>query len=116
MKKYAILALTLVLSAVLLAGCRNRNNNADATSDPTILPTVEMPTMAPTEETTVPTTVPTVPTETYDNGNGPLPGDNNGAMGETDATGTTNDAENGNAAEGETTPAGRSRRTVPKRG
>lgn len=60
MKKYGILALTLVLTAAVLTGCRGRNDMGGNTSEPTIMPTVEMP----TRETTVPTTEATVmPTE-----------------------------------------------------
>lgn len=93
MKKYTILALTLVLTATLFTGCRNRNNGNTATSNPTIMPTVEMPTIATTETPTevstmpVPETHPT--TETH--------GDVNGA---TDATGTTDATDNSDMARG----------------
>lgn len=55
MKKYGIFALTLVLTASVLTGCRSKNDMNGNTSEPTIMPTVEMP----TRETTVPTSAPT---------------------------------------------------------
>ena len=73
MKKYTILALTLVLTATMFTGCRRRNPDA---THPTIVPTMPMPT---TEPTTVPATEPTTTTpatapstDPTDNGNGPL--------------------------------------------
>lgn len=81
MKKISILALTLVLTAALFAGCRNRNQPMEP-SKPSTTPT--------TQETTVPTTAPTQPTvtdtmpsETVDHGNGPIEGteDRNGTTG-----------------------------------
>ena len=65
MKKYGIIALTFVLTALVLTGCRGRRNDMNGVSEPTtILPTVELPTVATTEATTVPTTMPTThPTE-----------------------------------------------------
>ena len=74
MKKYCILALTIVLTAALFTGCGCTNRNSGMTTPTTMLPTTEM--------TTVPTTVPTQPStepsgtngtdETQNHGNGPL--------------------------------------------
>ena len=87
MKKLAILALTLVLTAMALFGCGCRKNMPMDTK-----PTTEttMPTTPSTKPTTQPTTEATTrpsetstPTgETFDNGNGPLPSDSTGAAGE----------------------------------
>lgn len=68
MKKYMILALTLVLTASLFAGCGCTNQHMDTTA-PTVLPTNEEiwnSTETTTHHTTVPTTVPetTVPSTT----------------------------------------------------
>lgn len=74
MKKYTILALVLVLTACLFAGCRSKQNDMTPTSMPTILPTTEMttaPTSAPTQASTAPSTAATEPSETIDHGNGP---------------------------------------------
>ena len=93
MKKYCILALTLVLTAALFTGCGCTNRNAGgATSAPTLMPTTET-TVPTTAAATVPTTDSTVPSthETIDNGNGPVENTPNGTDG---ATG------NGNATEG----------------
>ncbi|MGM9628386.1 MAG: hypothetical protein ACI3V4_09910 [Faecousia sp.] len=95
MKKYCILALTIVLTAALFTGCGCTNRNAGgATSAPTLMPTTET-TMPTTEATTVPTTNSTVPStqETIDNGNGPVENTPNGTNGN-GATG------NGAATEG----------------
>ena len=66
MKKYSILALVLVLTAALFAGCRGRNQTGDTmapttgTVAPTVYPTTEATqpatTHAPTEHTTEHTT------------------------------------------------------------
>lgn len=80
MKKYAIAALCLVLTAAMFAGCGCTNRNMDNnTSSPTVLPTnnevwdtTEATTRATTEATTAPTAVTTEPTATADHGNGPL--------------------------------------------
>lgn len=76
MKKYSILALVFVLTAVLFVGCGCTNRNMDNTSAPTLLPTetTRATTEATTEMTTIPTTDTTMPStnETIDNGNGPL--------------------------------------------
>lgn len=96
MKKYSILALTLVLTAALLVGCGCTNTTTmETTSAPTNMPTTHATTEPTTEMTTMPTTMATQPSETIDNGNGPL----------TDATGTTNET----MAEG----AGRARQRMP---
>ena len=88
MKKIGFLALTLVLTAGVLAACGCTNQNMDNTSMPTVLPTNEE--NWTTTATTVPTTPATTPTEssaanggnqgsnglttapTVDHGNGPL--------------------------------------------
>ena len=90
MKKICFLALTLVLTAGVLAACGCTNQNMDNTSMPTVLPTNEE--NWTTTATTVPTTHTTTPTEsdpangenqgtnglttdpTVDHGNGPLEG------------------------------------------
>lgn len=106
MKKFSILALTLVLTAALFVGCGCTNRNAGSTV-PTTVPTT-MPTIAPTEAPTVPTTRDTQPStrETYDNGNG-LPEDP--TIGTTNAAGEATDDANG-AVEG------RARGVVPNAG
>lgn len=74
MKKYTTLALVLVLTACLFAGCRSKSNDMTPTSMPTILPTTEMttaPTSVPTQASTAPSTAATEPSETIDHGNGP---------------------------------------------
>lgn len=92
MKKYTIFALTLVLTAALLAGCRSMGGQTGM-SDPTTTPTGAMPTVATTEATnppTQPTQQHTTPTE---------------ATNSTDTTDTTNDS---------TGPMeGRGRRMIP---
>ena len=60
MKKIIILALTLVLTAALFAGCGCTNTGAGNASTPTGM-TETMPTIATTEPTTRPTTRPTQP-------------------------------------------------------
>ena len=83
MKKYAYLALCLVLTAATMVGCGCTNRNMNETSAPTVLPTneevwesTEPTTRATTQPTTAPTVSPsdaaTVPSETVDRGNGPL--------------------------------------------
>lgn len=73
MKKYSILALTLVLTAALFTGCGCRNTKPMETVAPTTMPTTQA-TTEPTEVTTRPTetTIPAETNETIDNGNGPL--------------------------------------------
>ena len=58
MKKYSILTLVLVLTAVLLTGCRNPNKNAAPTTVPTTHATTAPTTMPHTEPATVPHTEP----------------------------------------------------------
>ena len=79
MKKYTILTLTLVLTAVLLMGCGCTNQDMGTNSVPTVLPTNEevQPTTRETsrpttEATTMPSTAATAPSETIDRGNGPI--------------------------------------------
>ena len=65
MKKYAIMALCLVLTLLVLTGCRGRQDTG-ATSAPTVMPTVELPTSTtetPTAGPTEPSTAPTKSTE-----------------------------------------------------
>ena len=72
MKKYTILALALVLTASLFAGCRSRKPSMTPTSMPTTVPTTQVTTAPTTAPTTMPTTAPTTePKETVDYGNGP---------------------------------------------
>ena len=73
MKKYTLLFLVLVLTAVVFTGCGCRSSQPMNTTVPTTMPTTApttMPTTAPTEATvqTAPTTQ-----ETIEDGNGPLP-------------------------------------------
>ena len=73
MKKYTVLFLVLVLSAVIFTGCGCRNSQPMNTTAPTTMPTTApttMPTTAPTDATVK--TAPTVD-ETIEDGNGPLP-------------------------------------------
>ena len=82
MKKYSILVLALVLTAALLTACGCRNSKPMNTV-PTTVPTTEA-TKPTTQPTTAPTTSPTMAPETtennnatIDNGNGPLPTNDN---------------------------------------
>lgn len=95
MKKYSILAVSLVLTAALFAGCGCTNQDPARNTVPTTMPTT-MPTTATTEATTAATTEHTAPSTdaTIDHGNGPLE--------ETNTTGAT-----------ESTAAGRSRQSTP---
>ena len=80
MKKVSILFLVPVLACCILAGCRDRNQPMETTrpdTAPTVAPTV-MPTVIPETEQTRPTTANTQPTETVDNGNGPMNGTDSG--------------------------------------
>ena len=86
MKKYSILVFALVLTAVLLTACGCRNSKPMNTV-PTTVPTTEA-TRPTTQPTTAPTTSPTIAPETttstdatIDNGNGPLPTNDNGDLG-----------------------------------
>lgn len=94
MKKYTILALTLILTATLLAGCRNPNMDMDMnpgnTSTPTGSTTEPITTQPATQpQTSEPATLPhTDPTE------------------ESSSTGTDEGSNNGDVE-------GRSRRRMP---
>ncbi|MBR2420975.1 MAG: hypothetical protein IKB09_01320 [Oscillospiraceae bacterium] len=106
MKKYAYIALCLVLTASVLAGCGCTNQNMETKPEPTILPTNEEvwdTTERPIPNTTQPS-ITTHPSETTDRGNGPLedlPTDTTQASTATDPSETTGAAE------------GRSRRMMP---
>lgn len=99
MKKYLIIALTLVLTAMLFTGCRRRNDMDNtvvptptvthATTAPTTAPTTAA-TTAPTTETTAPHPTGEVPEHTPDN-----------------TTGTDHDVTEGTDVEG------RARRHIP---
>ena len=96
MKKMICLALSLVLCAAVLAGCRS-NNQPMETTRPEPMPSTAPTTMPPAtmpSETTLPTTG-TIPSETMDRGNGPL-----------DATDST-------TSTGGTAPQGESRNISP---
>lgn len=88
MKKYACLALALVLTAAFLVGCGCTNQKMDETAAPTVLPTNEEK-WSSTEPSTRPTTAPTTdsttqstePSQTIDRGNGPLEDDTTGSTG-----------------------------------
>lgn len=77
MKKYAILAAMLVLTAAVLAGCRNPNT--DATQAPT--QSVTLPTIAPTTPHTSQPTTPATEEPTIGEG-GTMPSDATGGTGE----------------------------------
>ena len=71
MKPFAILTLTLVLTAAMLVGCGCTNQNMDPTTMPTVLPTneeiwnsTETTTHSTTEAATIPTTAGSTVTET----------------------------------------------------
>ena len=74
MKKYAYIALCLVLTASVLAGCGCTNQNMDKKPEPTVLPTNEevWESTEPATRNTIPSTAATHPRETTDRGNGPL--------------------------------------------
>ena len=94
MKKYAYLALCLVLTTAMLVGCGCTNSNKGSMPEPTVLPTNEevwestapttRPTTVPTTEAEILPTTPVVPGTTADNGNGPLD-DTSGSANETEA-------------------------------
>ena len=91
MKKYGILVLVLVLTATVLAGCRNPDIK------PTELPPTQGATMAPTTApTTMPTTVPTTIPETDAGSASDATGDMSGENGSSGATTATE----GNASRG----------------
>jgi len=71
MKQYAYLTFAIVLTAVLLVGCGCTNQNMTDKTEPTVLPTNEER-WESTEATTRATTEATMPSETQDQGNGPL--------------------------------------------
>ena len=77
MKKYAICAAMLVLTAAVLAGCRNPST--DATVAPT--QTVTMPTIAPTTPHTSQPTIPATEGPTIGEG-GTMPSDATTGTGE----------------------------------
>ena len=111
MKKFALLTLSLCLSAALLVGCGCMNTKADVPTLPTngemTTPTTQMPATAPSSApSTVPTTMATeAPTEST----GPVEGAMDDIMGGSTDDATGNDAtENGNR--------NRSRGTVIPRG
>lgn len=76
MKKYCILALTIVLTGTLLMGCGCTNRDMGTNTAPTVLPTNEEvypTTRETTRPTTQTTTAPSTATnETIDRGNGAL--------------------------------------------
>ncbi len=88
MKKFAIFALTLVLTTATLVGCGCTNREVQNTSAPTVLPTNEEM-WSTTENTTQATTQATQATDSYDHGNGPLDDTGNGTNSNTDSTNTT---------------------------
>lgn len=88
MKKYAICAAMLVLTAAVLAGCRNPN--MDPTTEPT--QTVTLPTIAPTTPHTSQPTTPATEEPTIGEG-GTMPSDATAGIGETGAV----EGETGNA-------------------
>lgn len=101
MKKYTILALVLVLSASLFAGCRDRNNVNNTTRPETSVTTTPTaattrPTTQPTTETTRATTAPTTENVPETTENAPMDG-----TAATDGTNGSGDME------------GRMRRTIP---
>lgn len=103
MKKYAIVFLTLVLTAALFTGCGCRNSKPMNTTVPTTMPTTA-PTAAPTTERTEPTTRATSPAdETIEDGNGPLP------------TNATAGADGDTSSATENTGAGSNARRIPGR-
>lgn len=97
MKKISLLALTLVLTAALFAGCGCTNQRMDNTSAPTVLPTNEENWATGASQSTTESTAASRPTDatqgtgmigggdaTTDNGNGPL---SDSTTGSTDSTG-----------------------------
>ena len=100
MKKFGILAMTLVLTAALFVGCGCTNTKMDNASTPTGM-TETMPTIVTTEPTTRPTTIPTVPTTLPDatilpTGSEPTTGTDESGLQETSgASGTVRGRERG---------------------
>lgn len=79
MKRYATLALCLVLTATMFVGCGCTNRKMDNATTATVLPTNEevwestaATTHATTETTISPSDHATEPSSTVDHGNGPL--------------------------------------------
>lgn len=92
MKKYTILTLVLVLTALTLTGCRNPGKDMAPTTVPTTYATTEPMTMPSTEATqpavtTTPATEQTVPTTIT----GEDASENTNPGGSTDATEATNE-------------------------
>lgn len=92
MKKYASLALVLVLTAAMLVGCGCTNQNKDLITDPTVLPTNEeiwnsTETTQSTRESSMPEMLDTTPTESFDRGNGPLEDETTSSTNSTETTG-----------------------------
>ena len=90
MKKFFLIALTLVLTAAMFTACGCTNRNKPEMTTPTGMTEI-MPTIATTAPTTVPTTEATRPTpeESTPTGNGPLEdstGDPTGTNGGTEPT------------------------------
>lgn len=110
MKKFCILALSLVLTAALFAGCGCTNTNTDNTTTPTVM-TEPMPTVATTLPTTRPTVMPTVPTTEADTGNGALEDHSAGNSGTTAESTTPAQSEDANGV-----VRGRARGVVPNSG
>ncbi len=94
MKKISLLALTLVLTAALFAGCGCTNQRMDNTSAPTVLPTNEENWATDASKATTESTTASRATDatqdsgmigggsaTTDNGNGPLEDNTTGAAG-----------------------------------
>lgn len=92
MKKYSILAITLVLTAALFAGCGCTNQDPARNTVPTTMPTTAA--TETTHATTAPTTEHTTPSTdaTIDHGNGPLEETNT-----TNGTGSTENTVEGRA-------------------
>ena len=58
MKRYAIIALALVLGCSMLTGCRRQDMNGNMSTPPS---EAARPTTEPTTHATMPTTMPTIP-------------------------------------------------------
>ena len=101
MKKMSILALSVVLTATLFAGCRN--SRPMETTRPTTAPTTQA-TTAPTTHSTQPSTTATQPSETADQDNAPMDATNGIVNPSNGADGTVAENDSGNPG---TTPEGR---------
>ena len=110
MKKIAITALTVVLTAFVFTGCRD-NSKPMETTRPAPMPTTQA-TTAPTTQATQPSTAATQPSETVDHGNGPMDPNsgtvdpNNGANGTVGDNGTES---TGSSSQSRISPMPRSR-------